>query len=70
MHTVSRAAQVKEGICSLYGLASFLFKTNFSYLVNFPHEVFGFRMITNTSVLFFIFYLYWKTIINSLLLHS
>lgn len=66
MHNVSRAAWVNEGFCSLYGLVSILFKTNFSHLVNSPHEAFGFRMLTNKSTLFSIFHLYWKTIINSL----
>lgn len=66
MHNVSRAAWVNEGFCSLYGLVSFLFKTNFSHLVNSPHEAFGFRMLTNKSALFSIFHLYWKTVINSL----
>ena len=66
----SMATWVNDGFCALYGLTSFLFKTNVSHLVNFPHGAFGFRMLTNTSVLFSIFCFYWKTIINSLLLHG
>ena len=70
MNDVSTAAWVNERFCSLYGLTSFLFKTNVSHIVNFPHGAFGFRMFTDTSVLFSIFYFYWKTFINSLLLHG
>lgn len=70
MYNVFRAAWVDEGFCSFYGLVYFLLKANFPHIINFPHEAFSFRMFNNTSVLFSIFSLYWKTIIKSLLLHG